>query len=208
VATITPAPPTLALGLAPTGGSPPPFRISVAQYEAMIEQGILTDDDKVELVAGVLFRKMPKKGPHSIASRETFKALDRLLPSGYFATREDPVRIPEYDEPEPEVSIIRGQSRDYSIQPDASRVALVVEVSDATLAYDRGDKLLAYAAGGIPAYWIVNLIAGQLEVYTEPSGPLDPLGYRRCQVLGPSDHIELSIDGQILGRIAISNLLP
>ena len=208
MATITPIPPTLALGLAPTGGSPPPFRLTVAQYDAMIEQGILTEDDKVELVAGVLFRKMPKKGPHSIASRETFKALDRLLPSGYFATREDPVRIPQYDEPEPDVSIIRGQSRDYSIQPDASRVALVVEVSDATLAYDRGEKLLAYAAGGIPAYWIVNLIAGQLEVYTEPSGPLDPLGYRRCQVLGHRDHIELSIDGQILGRIAISNLLP
>jgi len=174
----------------------------------MIEQGILTEDDKVELVAGVLFHKMPKKGPHSISSREMFKALDRLLPSGYFATREDPVRIPEYDEPEPDVSIIRGQSRDYSIQPDASRVALVVEISDTTLAYNRGDKLPAYATGSIPAYWIVNLIARQLEVYTEPSGPLDPLGYRRCQVLGPTDHIELSIDGQILGRIAISSLLP
>ncbi len=180
----------------------------------MIEAGILTEDHKVELVGGVLFLKMPKKGPHSIASRETFKVLDGLMPSGYFVTREDPVRIPDFDEPEPDLSIVRGQSRDYSIQPDASRVALVVEVSDATLAFDRGEKLLAYAVGGIPAYWIINLSggtppgSGQLEAYTEPSGPVDPIGYRRCAVFKPADEIELNIDGQILGRIAISDLLP
>jgi Uma2 family endonuclease len=208
VATFTPIFPSFAPGLAPAAGSPPAFHLSVDQYDAMIQAGILTEDHKVELVGGVLFRKMPKKGPHSIASRETFKALDGLLPSGYFATREDPVRIPDYDEPEPDVSIIRGESRDYSIQPDASRVALVVEVSDATLAYDRGDKLLAYAIGGIPAYWIVNLVARQLEVYTEPSGALDPVGYRRCQVFGPTDQIELAVDGQVLGKIAVSDLLP
>jgi len=152
VATITPTLPTFTSGPTPAAGSPAPFRLNVAQYDAMIEAGILTEDHKVELVGGVLFRKMPKKGPHSIASRETFKVLDRLMPSGYFVTREDPVRIPDYDEPEPDISIVRGQSRDYSIQPDASRVALVVEVSDATLAYDRGENLLAYAVGGIPAY--------------------------------------------------------
>ena len=174
----------------------------------MIEAGILTEDDKVELVGGVLLRKLPRKGPHSIASRETFKILDRLLPPGYFATREDPLRIREYDEPEPDISIIRGQSRDYAIQPDSTRVALVVEVSDATLAYDRGEKLLAYAIGEIPGYWIVNLLAGQLEVYTEPSGALDPVGYRRCQVLKPTEQLDLAIGGRILGRIAIADLLP
>ena len=118
------------------------------------------------------------------------------------------MRIPEYDEPEPDISIIRGQSRDYAIQPDSTRVALVVEVSDATLAYDRGEKLLAYAIGEIPGYWIVNLLAGQLEVYTEPSGALDPVGYRRCQVLKPTEQLDLAIDGRILGRIAIADLLP
>ena len=208
MATTTPTLPAFTPGPTPAAGSPAPFRLNVAQYDAMIEAGILTEDHKVELVGGVLFRKMPKKGSHSIASRETFKVLDRLMPSGYFVTREDPVRIPDYDEPEPDISIVRGQSRDYSIQPDASRVALVVEVSDATLAYDRGEKLLAYAVGKIPAYWIVNLIAGQLEIYTEPSGPVDPVGYRRCQVLKPTDDFDLDIDGQILGRIAVSALLP
>ena len=122
VATITPALPTSAPGPTSAGGSPPPFRWSVAHYDAMVEAGILTEDHRVELVGGVLFRKMPKKGPHSIASRETFKILDRLLPSGYFATREDPVRIPEYDEPEPDISIIRGQSRLYhSARRDSCR---------------------------------------------------------------------------------------
>ena len=61
---------------------------------------------------------------------------------------------------------------------------------------------------------IVNLVggtplgSGQLEVYTEPSGRVDSVGYRRCEVLKPTDQIELAIDGQVLGRIAISALLP
>ena len=82
MATITPPLPTFTPGPTPAAGSPAPFRLNVAQYDAMIEAGILTEDHKVELVGGVLFRKMPKKGPHSIASRETFKVLDRLMPSG------------------------------------------------------------------------------------------------------------------------------
>jgi Uma2 family endonuclease len=206
MATIIP-PPTITPPPMPTVGDPTPFRLSVDQYDAMTAAGILTGDSNVVLVGGVLYRKMPKKGPHSIASRETFKEIDRVLPAGYFATREEPVRIPDYDDPEPDISVVRGQSRDYSAQPDASRVELVVEVSDAMRAFDRGQKLLAYACGEIPAYWIVNLVAGQIEVYTEPSGPIDPVGYRRCQVFKPPDEVAVVIDGQELVRVRVSELL-
>jgi Uma2 family endonuclease len=205
---IRPPAPPLSTGPTPVAGDPPPFRLSVDQYDAMTEAGILTEESKVEFVGGVLYLKTPKKGPHSIASRETFKAIDRVLTAGFFATREDPVRIPDHDEPEPDISVVRGQSRDYSTQPDASHVALVVEVSDATLAFDRGPKLLAYAFGAISVYWVLNLVAEQLEVYSDPSGPLDPVGYRRCQVLKPSDDVAVVIDGRELGRVRVSELLP
>jgi Uma2 family endonuclease len=194
-----------------TLGDPEAFPLSVAQYDAMTDAGILTAEDRVELVGGELIRKMSKNGPHSIACRETFRLLDRLA-SGpdYFVTREDPVRIPDYDEPEPDVSIVRGKSRDYTTQPDASRVALVVEVADSTLAFDRGRKLLAYAYGGIPVYWIVNLVDRQIEVHTEPSGPSGTIGYGRKQVFTATaqQRVPVSIDGRDVGEVAAADLLP
>ena len=87
-------------------------------------------------------------------------------------------------------------------------MALVVEVSDATLTCDRGPKLQAYAKGGVPVYWIVNLVAAQLEIYSEPSGPMDPVGYRRCSVGKPNETVDLVIDGQVIGHLAVADLLP
>jgi Uma2 family endonuclease len=194
-----------------TFGDSEAFPLSVAQYDAMTSSGILSAEDRVELVGGELIRKMSKNGPHSIACRETFRLLDRLVSGAeYFATREDPVRIPDYDEPEPDISIVRGKSRDYTTQPNASRVAMVVEVSDSTLAFDRGRKLLAYAYGGIPIYWIVNLVARQIEVHTEPSGPAGTIGYGRRQVFtAAAQHkVPVLIDGWIVGEVAVADLLP
>ena len=116
----------------------------------------------------------------AIASRETAAALSRLVPSkAYFVTREDPVRIPgRCGMPEPDISVVRGRSRDYIEQPDAGDVPLIVEVSDKTLAFDRTDKLGSYAGGGIPVYWIVNLVDRQVEVYTGPG----PDGYSACDI--------------------------
>ena len=83
------------------------------------------------------------------------------------------MRIPEYDEPEPDIAIIRGTNDDYKHRtPEPADVALLVEVSETTLRSDRGEKWTAYAKGGIPVYWIVNLVDRQVEVYTEPVQPV------------------------------------
>ena len=77
--------------------------------------------------------------------------------------------------PEPDISVVRGRSRDYINQPGAGDVALIVEVADkGRLAFDRGEKLGSYAGGGIPVYWIINLVDRQVEVYTDPG----PGGYQ------------------------------
>src|SRR5947208_13732450 len=83
--------------------SPPLYRFTVDQYERMGEAGILTEDDRVELVEGLVYQKPMKNGPHSIACRETAAALTRLVPAeSYFVTREDPVNIPgRADMPDP-----------------------------------------------------------------------------------------------------------
>jgi Uma2 family endonuclease len=182
------------------------YHLSVEQYEEMGRVGILSENDRVELVEGLLYRKPMKKGPHSIASRETAAALSRLVPSeAYFVTREDPVRIPgRSGMPEPDISVVRGRSRDFIEQPDAGDVPLIVEVSDKTLAFDRTDKLGSYAGGGIPAYWIVNLVDRQVEVYTNPA----PTGYQSSQVFKPGQEVPVVIDGSEVGRVPVSDILP
>ena len=168
--------------------------------------GILTEEDRVELVEGVLYRKPMKKGPHSIAARETAGGLARLIPAeSYFVTREDPVRIPgRAGMPEPDISVVRGKSRDYTEQPAGSDVALVVEVADKSLTFDRTEKLTSYASGGIPVYWIVNLVDRQVEVYSNPG----PDGYRTREVFAPGANVPVVVDGTLLGQIAVVDILP
>ena len=211
MSTIVPAHPTMsvipsALALPAAHSFSELYRLTVDQYEQMGRAGIFSEDDRVELVEGLLYRKPMKKGPHSIASRETAAALSRLVRSeAYFVTREDPVRIPgRSGMPEPDISVVRGRSRDYIEQPDAGDVPLIVEVSDKTLAFDRTDKLGSYAGGGIPVYWIVNLVDRQVEVYSNPA----PIGYHSSQVFTPGQEVPVVIDGFEVGRIPVSDILP
>lgn len=86
--------------------------------------------------------------------------------------------------------------------PGAADVVLVVEVSGSSLAIDRGLKLRAYAQACIPIYWIVNLIDGRVEVYTEPAGD----AYSRLEIFQVGDTIPLVVDGREIGLIAVSDL--
>ncbi|MGP0069915.1 MAG: Uma2 family endonuclease [Isosphaeraceae bacterium] len=202
----TTSPPMLPGASAPPA-SPELFRFSVAQYEQMGDAGILTEDDRVELVEGLIYRKPMKKGPHSIACRETAAALSRVVPAAtHFVTREDPVSIPGWASmPEPDISVVRGRSREYSEQPKAGDISLVAEVANkARLAYDQGEKLRAYASGGIPVYWIINLVDRQVEVYTGPGqGHYPPPTIYKAGQMVP-----VVIDGQPLPPIAVDDILP
>jgi Uma2 family endonuclease len=186
--------------------SPELYRFCLSQYEQMGRLGILTEDDRVELVEGVLHRKPIKKGPHSIAARESAGALARLIASeSYFVTREDPVRIPgRAGMPEPDISVVRGRSRDYTEQPESRDVPLVVEVAEKSLTFDRTEKLTAYAGGGIPVYWIVNLVDRQIEVYSDPG----PDGYRTREVFTAGTNVPIVIDGAVIGHVAVNDILP
>ena len=159
----------------PKVSSPPPLaaptlhRITVDEYERIGAAGALEDPSRIELIDGYMVDKMPKNAGHRWTTKEVLKALESRLPAGWTSQKEEPVRIPAYDEPEPDVAIIRGSDADYRQRiPTADDVALLVEVSDSTLSQDRGKKLLAYARGKIPVYWIVNLVNRQVEVYSRP----------------------------------------
>ena len=81
---------------------------------------------------------------------------------------------------------------------------MVVEVADSSLSRDRGEKRDNYARAGIPVYWIVNLVGRQLEVSSNPTGGAHP----PATILGETDSADLVIAGQVVGQIAVANLLP
>src|SRR5439155_3690378 len=154
----------------PPGPSPEPvFRLTVEQYHAMIDAGVLTDDDPVELLEGILVFKTPKKPAHRLALRRLVKAIERVLPAGWFVLSKEPITLAN-GEPEPDAAVIRGSDEDYATRhPCPADVALVVDVADTTLERDRSIKLRSYAGAGIGVYWIVNLLDRTLELYTKPS---------------------------------------
>jgi Uma2 family endonuclease len=132
------------------------------------------------------------------------ETIPSLLPPGWTWRKEDQVRIPAFDEPEPDLAVLRGSAEAYRGRiPTASDVVWLVEVAETTLARDRGEKLTAYAKGGIAVYWIVNLVDRQVEVYTGPGS--DGYSSRIDYIAG--QHVPVVIDGFEVGHIAVSNML-
>jgi Uma2 family endonuclease len=182
----------------------PIWRLTVEQYHAMINAGIVREDSPVELVEGILFRKLSKNPPHRFASVRLQRASGALLPAGWDTLSQDPITLTA-SEPEPDIVVIRGSNADYPDRhPGPGDVALVIEVAEASLAYDRGIKKVAYASAGIPVYWIVNLIDRQIEIHTDPRGET----YQSVSIIPASGMVPLVIAGANAGSIPAASILP
>jgi Uma2 family endonuclease len=180
------------------------YRVSVDEYDRMCAAGAL-HDPRVELIHGLLVRKTRKSPAHVIAAALLRQALHAILPPGWHIAKEDPVRIPDYDEPEPDLAVIAGALEDYTTtHPGPADIAFLVEVAESSVTHDRQDKLPAYAAGGIATSWIVNLLDRQIEVYSQPTAE----GYDNRQDFAPGQHVPVIIGGIEQGRIAVSDFFP
>jgi Uma2 family endonuclease len=186
----------------------PIWQLSVGQYRQMVRNGILTDDDPVELLEGLLIPKMPKNPPHRLANELARDALARLVPAGWHINMQEPITTAD-SEPEPDLAIVRGERRQYGDRhPGAAEIAVVIEVADATLLRDRKLKKRLYARAGIPVYWIINLPENQIEIYTLPSSGAEEPDYQWRQDYSSIDEAPLVIDGQEVGRLAALEVLP
>jgi Uma2 family endonuclease len=186
------------------------YRLSIEKYEAMVRFGMFTKRDRLELIDGFLVAKMTEHPSHASVCEMTRYALERVLPKGWHLRGEKPLRIPSKASLlKPDLVVARGACRDYLRRhPEPADVALVIEVADASLDDDRHLMTRVYGGGGVGLYWIVNLINGQIEVYSGPSGPSEPVGYRHCEVYRPGQEIPLDIEGTEAGRISVADLLP
>jgi Uma2 family endonuclease len=182
-------------------------RFSVAEYHRLIQCGILTEDDNIELLEGYLVQKMSGTPAHDGTVQLVEKAL-RDRREGWSVRIKSAVTLND-SEPEPDFAIVRGEERTYrSRHPGPADIGLVIEVADSTLPGDRADKGRIYARAGIPSYWIVNLCDRQVEVYTNPSGPTPQPAYAQRVDYHVGDSIPLVLDGVVMGTIPVQDMLP
>ena len=140
-------------------------RWSVEEYERFVELGAFRKN--VELIRGIIVNKMSKSPLHRFISLALYDLLSSILPVGFFALHESPLRLAD-SEPEPDLAVVRGQKSEYRDRhPDTA--ALVIEVAVSSVSLDRENAHL-YAEAGVDEYWIVLPKQRQVEVYREPSG--------------------------------------
>jgi Uma2 family endonuclease len=187
---------------------PPPesvYRFSVEKYEEMVASGVFTKSDRFHLINGILVVKMSEYPPHAAVSDATRLPIESILPAGWYIRPDKPLRIPNRSSvPEPDLVVTRGRPQDYFHRhPDPADVALVVEVADSRLREAR-DLIAVYGGGGVPVYWIVNMVDRQVEIYTGPN----PIGYQSLIVVTPGQDAAVVIAGREVGRIAVADLFP
>jgi Uma2 family endonuclease len=152
-----------------SGSSVRTRRWSRVEYGRLIEKRVFRPEERLELLGGELVVREPHGDPHTLAVELANEALVAAFGPEWRVRVQLPVALDEESEPEPDLSVAPGRARDRR-EPKPSRLALVVEIADSSLAFDRGHKGSLYARAGVPDYWIVNLEDRVLEVYRDP-GP-------------------------------------
>jgi Uma2 family endonuclease len=144
---------------------------TVQDYHRMREMGVLSPDERTELINGQILLMASKGAPHVLALRLLSKALDALLlDRPFFVSTQDPIQLDDWSEPEPDLAIVRGTVLDYADRhPSLSDIELVVEVADSTLKRDCGTKDKIYAQAGISDYWVLDLKNRQLHIFRTPT---------------------------------------
>ena len=195
---VTPATP------APAGGLTRLRRkFTVAEYYRMAEEGILQPTERVELIDGVIFVMPPIGIPHAAGVRRIERVLHQALGAAATISVQNPLRLDDYAEPQPDIAILRFREDDYiTAHPGPEDTLLAVEVSDSSLAFDLEVKSRRYAAAGIPEMWVMNLPGDCIDRLDQPmsAGYARHTIFRRGETLRPAARPDL--------ELAVDDLLP
>jgi len=174
---------------------------TVDEVGQMVEQGILGEDERVELLDGDLLVVSPQGPPHSARLAALAHTLTRVYGDVAHPRTQMPLDARPYNLPEPDLAVVKGQPLDYlNRHPVGADTLLVIEVANISQAVDRR-KIGIYAAAGVPVYWLIDLVARQIEVFTAPT---DMGTFAQRRVLHPGDEVELPEVGV---RLAVSAIV-
>ncbi len=141
---------------------------SVAKYHKMIQTGILTPNDRVELLEGWIVNKMSQNPPHRSSLSRIIRWLGKSLPTNWTLSCQGPITLSD-SEPEPDITVARGADSSYDGRhPRPADLGIVMEVGDSSLLNDRRYKGTLYARAAIAEFWLVNVPERKIEVYTSP----------------------------------------
>jgi Uma2 family endonuclease len=174
-------------------------RMTVERFEQMIEKGLFDEDERVELLNGYLVEMSPQGEPHAYTIVRLNNLLMRLLAGRAAVAPQVPFVASKYSRPEPDMALWPA---DFEKRPRPVQPVLVIEVAVSSLRNDRLVKTPIYAKAGMPEYWLVDLRAEVIEVYTQPS----PRGYERITTLHRGDVIHLAAFPDV--EVAVSDVLP
>ncbi|MCB0521527.1 MAG: Uma2 family endonuclease [Saprospiraceae bacterium] len=144
---------------------------TIADYYKMADSGILQPEDRLELINGEIIKKSPIKSRHASMVDLLNEMLVVALHKKALIRVQNPVRLDNYSEPEPDLAIVKKRLDRYSLRhPRPADILLIIEVAESSIYKDREVKAPLYAKAGIAEYWIVNIPDEQIEVYTQLSG--------------------------------------
>jgi Uma2 family endonuclease len=173
-----------------TEAAEPLHLLTVEDYHRMIQAGILTEEDKVELLDGALMAVVPEGAAHAeVASRLARWLIPSIDDPGLKVRIGSPVTFPPFSEPEPDLAVIDAADASFVAHPE--RAHLLIEVSHTSLLKDRDRKARIYAEAEIPRYWIVDLIHLTVIVHLDPS----PNGYRSIRTYAPPEALDPDLFG-------------
>ena len=175
---------------------------TVQDYHRMIETGILTESDRVELIRGEIVEMASIGAKHAAGVNRLNRLFFKKFGDQVLVAVQNPVEVDEKSEPEPDIALLRPREDFYaSAHPTPDDVFLLIEVSDSTIRYDRTIKIPLYAEDNIAEAWIVDVNAELVEVYRQPSAT----GYRSLQTLTRGQSIQLLAFPEV--SIAIDEIL-
>lgn len=158
-------------------------RVTADDYHTMADVGLIGPDEHTELLDGEVVTKMTISSRHAACVKRFARLLMRLLDGRAVIGVQDPVRLNDHSEPEPDISVMKPRDDDYAAaHPTPDDVTLLIEVADTSRRLDRDVKIPLYAASRIPEIWLVDLAAA-VEVHRDP----DAAGYRLVQRFGRGD---------------------
>src|SRR5436309_3964459 len=139
----------------------------------MAEAGILTEDDRIELIDGEIVAMSPIGSRHAACVNRLNMLLSRQVGQAFIVSVQNPITISDYSEPEPDLAVLRWR-KDYYEQelPQSADVILVIEIADTSVEIDRNVKTPLYARAEIPITILVDLTKESIEVYSEPANGL------------------------------------
>lgn len=168
----------------------------------MYDAGLFRDE-RVELLDGEIIAMSPQSSLHAACVNRINTLLIPLLAGKYSVRCQAPLHLDRLSEPEPDVAICAFDADDYeSGHPTPDQILLLIEVADASLAFDRKRKRVAYARAGIPEYWIVNVPDRVVEVSQRPDRAAKR--YRVSRRARPGEVLTLP-DGSV---VRVADLVP